>query len=94
MRYITMTIEIKGFEDKGRIIEMKDMEPLQVARVVDNSSAIKKYKNHIVMRTASIDNFEVFSITASRPDACWTNNDCTVSVVLLDTPIEIKITND
>ena len=47
---------------------MYEMQPLEVCVVVTNSS----YVDHVVMRTADADHFEVIDLTHPRPDSCWT----------------------
>lgn len=47
---------------------MYEMQPLEVCVIVGTSD----YIDHVVMRTADIDHFEVMDLTLSRPDTCWT----------------------
>ena len=49
---------------------MYEMQPLEVCVVVDTTD----YKSHIVMRTASVEKFEVIDLTTPRPSCCWTLN--------------------
>ena len=47
---------------------MYEMRPLEVCVVVDGA-----YVDHVVMRTADSDHFEVMDLTDPRPDSCWIN---------------------
>lgn len=49
---------------------MYEMRPLEVCVVVDTTG----YKDHVVMRTASIEKFEGIDLTTPRPGCCWTLN--------------------
>ena len=49
---------------------MYQMQPLEVCVVVANCS----YLDHVVMRTADSDHFEVMDLTNPRPNSCWTSN--------------------
>ena len=49
--------------------KMSEMEPLEVCVIVDGS----RYNGEIVMRSASTDNFEVFSLSRAGDDHCWEN---------------------
>ena len=46
---------------------MYQMQPLEVCVIVGTSD----YIDHVVMRTADTDHFEVLDLTNSRPDSCW-----------------------
>lgn len=48
---------------------MYEMQPLEVCVVVEGL-----YKDHVVMRTADSDHFEVMDLTNPRPNSCWTSN--------------------
>ena len=47
---------------------MYEMQPLEVCVVVEGL-----YKDHVVMRTADSDHFEVMDLTNPRPNSCWIN---------------------
>ena len=53
--------------DEKQEIEMGEMNPCDIGVVVDWSN-----NGAIVMRTASIDHFEVMSLSNPKPDLCWT----------------------
>lgn len=72
-------------ENEKRIVEMKDMKPLQIGQIIDNNG----YKGEIVMRTASYGKFEVIRLTDSGEDHCWTFRECGIKVELF--PPEKKI---
>lgn len=80
-----------GMEE--RIIEAKDMQPLQVGIVVDSS-----YKGEVVMRTASTDagSFEIISISKPGPDRSWISPECSLQIRLLNPgeSFTLKISND
>ena len=54
------------------------MQPLQIARIVDDSSMSK---GDIVMRTASVDNIEIMSLSHPEPDGCYVNLDLKVELL-------------
>ena len=56
-------------EQQKRIIPMVDMRPLQVGRINDRSHP--EYYGFIVMRTASIDKFEVMNLAGPHINGCW-----------------------
>lgn len=49
---------------------MHEMQPLEVCVVVSTYD----YVDHVVMRTADSDHFEVIDLTHPRLDVCWTRN--------------------
>lgn len=52
------------------MIPMSEIKPLDIGIVVQEGD----YNNFVVLRTASTSKFEVMSLTAPRPDFCWTTN--------------------
>jgi len=72
---------------KEKNIKMCDMKPLQVGYVVGGF-----YNGHLVMRTASIDKFEVIDLTQYREDTCWTDLEIDHNVKLLVPDEEVTIT--
>ena len=46
---------------------MHQMRPLEVCVI----SADCSYDDHVVMRTADTDHFEVMDLTNPKPDSCW-----------------------
>lgn len=54
-------------EERSVVIPMNEMEPCAIGVVCDYS----RYDGHYVMRTASIDEFEVMDLSRPDPDACW-----------------------
>lgn len=71
-----------------RIISMKDMEPLQVGKVLSNGGN----SGNIVMRTASVSHFEVMNLTDSEADSCWTGSP-DIKVELLNCPVTLVVEN-
>lgn len=67
---------IENTIEKGNIIYMKDMDPGDIG-VIQNTYDIEA----IVMRTFSIDKFEVINL--STPGGCWTNPKIYAKVKLL-----------
>ena len=49
-------------------INMSDMEPYDLGVVIDG---IGPYNGEVVMRSASVDNFQVFSLTIPKADRYW-----------------------
>lgn len=73
------------------IIQMCNMKPLQVGRIVEKYD--KNYGN-LVMRTASRDNFEIMDLSCPGEGECWTTLEH-ISVELLPPgeAVEISIFN-
>jgi hypothetical protein len=61
----TMTIEIADGE-YGNPIPMREMEPCQIA-IIDDT----EWNGYIVMRTESLDKFEVMNLSHPWPGGCW-----------------------
>lgn len=82
----------KSQEKIENIIRMRDMRPLQIAEVVDRNT---DSFGHIVMRTASLVQFEVMSLTSPGEDECWSYSDVSLKVRLLneDEYVDIRISN-
>lgn len=68
-------------------IPMSEMKPYQIGRIVS-----EVYSGKIVMRTASIDKFEVMNLTDPRGDFCWLEPDPTILVELFPPGTVIQIT--
>jgi hypothetical protein len=66
-------LELEKVED---VKPMSKMRPLEVCVVVGECG----YKGHVVMRTASIDSFEVIDLTELREDYCWEDNAVPINV--------------
>jgi len=58
-----------------------EMEPCEIGRVINGC-----YKGCIVMRTASIDKFEVMNLSHPGVDSCWTNTRLGVGIRVI--PLE------
>lgn len=54
---------------KSRIVSMSSMKPLQIGQIVQGEDV-----GHYVLRTASVDRFEVIDLSEPREDGCWMNN--------------------
>jgi hypothetical protein len=83
----------KETKKKLKIIKMCEMLPLQVGRITKSHN----YDNHIVMRTASSEKFEVMNLTEPGQDSCWLNYNCitnNIEIELLEEPIIIEIYNE
>jgi len=76
------------------VILMGAMEPLQVGRIVSQSSSSV---GHIVLRTASTSKFEVMDITDGTVDACWElsmkNQGLEVELLSPDEAITLELSN-
>jgi hypothetical protein len=76
--------------NKSNIIRMDEMKPLQVG-VVHSS----QYKGIYVLRTASVDKFEVMNLSDPQADECWL--DSTNQMVRLldaDESLTIELRNE
>ena len=83
------TSEIR--DEKNTCFRMKDMKPLQVAKIVDGDYPY--YSNLIVMRTASTSHFEVMVIWPNpKVNSCWTGENCNLLVQLLHPGTKIILT--
>jgi hypothetical protein len=80
---------LKIVEENGkrndRIVEMKDMKPLQVGIVVDDL----KYKGHFVMRSQAVEHVEIIDLSSPSPGNGWSGKfSCFHSGVRLLSPGE------
>jgi len=66
---------------------MNELKPLQAGYIVGNTP----YWNTIVLRTASIRNFEVMDISNPGAGKCWDDQATDLQVKILDKPFMIKI---
>ena len=73
--------------EKGQVVMMKDMMPLQIGKIVHN--------DRIVMRTASTSHFEVMDLSVPGLNSCWQDktNDILVELFAPDVAINIKVNN-
>lgn len=72
------------------IIKMKDMKPLQVGIIINSI----KFKDHYVMRTASINQYEIMDLTAPKEQGCWTKeHNQTIRLLNPGEGITIKLFN-
>ena len=84
------TCQIMGENQNEAIVKMYHMKPLQVGRIVCNGNDMRN--NHLVMRTASTEKFEVIDLSEYREGACWTNPGVDHDVKLLRPDEEVTIT--
>jgi len=84
-----MSIRILSNDNTQEIktVPMNQLKPLQAGIIVDGG----RYNNHVVIRTASKETFEVMDLTRSTADRCWNDIRVDTPIKLLDTPIIIKI---
>lgn len=85
-------VEGKPQEEQERIVLMAGMKPLQFGRIISND-----YRNHVVMRTASINHFEVMDLSNPGADECWTGANIESIYVELSKPgekIALEIFNE
>ena len=66
-------------DDKENELTMAELKPCQLAIVVEYES---DYIGDIVMRTASVDKFEVMILSDAKRGHCWTVQ-CNIKVKLL-----------
>jgi hypothetical protein len=78
-------IKIIDGDSRPKVIEMRDMKPLQVARIVEGC-----YTGNIVMRTASRTSFEIMDLTKGTSDSCWLIEN-SLKVTLEKSPVIIKV---
>ena len=78
-------------DGKSVYMKMKNMKPLQIAKIVDENSP--GHFGNIVMRTASTLKFEVMRIWPDPDEnACWTDTSCDLEVKPLPSGIKIILT--
>lgn len=75
-------------EKKNKIISMSEMKPLEVARIVDDI-----YTDTIVMRTSSIDHFEVMDISNPKVNDYWSAG-ASLKVELIKHTITVELFNE
>lgn len=78
--------------DNENIIPMFKMKPLQVGVIVGNDDCTGEY----VMRTCSVEKFEVILLTDSGFTRCWTNDKCDLDIRLLgkDEKLALELSNN
>jgi hypothetical protein len=69
----------EGATRERRIIKMSEMMPCEWGRIIGGENA-----GHLVMRTASSYKFEVMDMTQIMADGCWTNEDVSIMVKLVE----------
>ncbi len=82
--------EVSTTYTEPKTIKINGMKPYQIGKVVGGS-----YNGCLVMRTASIEKFEVMLLNGGiGPDYCFTNREADVEVHLLPkgTVVELAIT--
>lgn len=85
------TITINSPMSPQRLIDMGEMEPLAVGRIV--ASPYNAYAGHVVMRTASPSKFEIMDLTYFYKESCWTDKSVVkgITVELLDVELVVNI---
>jgi len=76
-------------------ILMGDMEPLQVGYIAHKDSA-NVHNGKLVVRTASLDNFEVMELSNASEGRCWTSKCTGLEVRLLGKgeTVTLELSND
>lgn len=70
---------IESKNTNNKVVPMSKMEPYGIGKIVSPGNQC----GHIVMRTASINKFEVMDLTDQRQDgSCWTYKDIQLEVEL------------
>lgn len=78
-------VKIEGSPEE-KTIYMREMKPLQIG---------KTDFGHIVMRTASVDKFEVMDLTEPIQENCWTGNPgVRVRLLNKNESVTLKISNE
>jgi len=71
-------ITIEGAKEYGQVSTMDEMKPLEIGVICEAPG--NSNKGHLVMRTASTQNFEVINLTDPREDGCWTNRETLTAI--------------
>lgn len=72
-------------------INMENMQPLQIAVIIDKDN---ESNGHYILRTASVENFEVMDITSPGGNACWlTRNNMQVKLLGPNDELHIILSN-
>jgi len=75
-------------KESDNIITMGDMQPGQVGVIVGETLYNKK--GMYVLRTTSVDEFQVLNLSTFKPDRCWCDDDdVSVPVRIIDALIEV-----
>jgi len=85
-------IEIIEAKDHGKIIPMSAMCPLAIGVICESTNN----KGHIVMRTASTENFEIMDLTNPEEDSCWTDRASSTRIKVFiptETVFTLRISN-
>jgi len=92
------TCKTETYDVDDDSISMSDMKPGQIGIIVSiphTKISLEKYVGHLVMRSLSIDNYEVMDLTKFTPDACWTGKPSRdmIRVRLCRKPVRLVISN-
>ena len=74
--------EVKTQDKNSETKLMSEMDPLEVCVVCDHSMG--SYNGTLVMRTASLDNFEVINLSNLGADICWEDPNSNLRVSAYD----------
>ena len=81
---------VEETKESRRVVRMKNMEPLQIGRIIDNDSP---YEGDIVMRTASRNHFEVMMLSPNPGQGmCWTDDTIDWEIELLPAGTRLILT--
>lgn len=74
-----MEVKIVNSNEDKNVKFLSDMKPWEVGEIVS-------VHNHgdIVMRTASVDRFEVMNLSKAAVDCCWTSRSSTLKVRIIE----------
>jgi hypothetical protein len=65
---------------------MGEMEPLEIGKIINNS-----YSNAFVMRTASVETFEVMNLTDMKAKKCWTLKGSGLNVEIMPKGFQVTL---
>jgi len=85
-------IKITGAKDYGKVITMSEMKTLEIGTICEVPNGIDN-KGHLVMRTASTQNFEVMDLTNFGEDHCWSDRQSLTNIkVFIPAQSEFNLT--
>lgn len=76
-------------KESKKTIPMPEMKPLQIGRIKSGEECLED----IVMRTASLDKFEVMDLSCPGKDSCWESpNSIDVELLPVGSRITLEVT--
>lgn len=88
-------IKIKTKKIDKRFIPMSEMKPMQIGTIISHPDNPNMYWDHVVMRTQSLEKFEIMDLSTMCPDKCWLyKNSTMVDIWPVGSTITLEVVED